>query len=486
MRLSLYALAVLVLAQGAIFVGGLYLGEAHYFGQTTLWLILLVAILFAYTVFELFKCAITFGAGGTVHVMGRRLDAAEQPGLHRFVAALADKLGARKPDNLVVGLDPNFFATSAAMRLPTEQRATSGTTLFLSLPLSRLFTREELAAVIGHELGHFRGRDTAYSQRFAPIYAGLGSAIESVSDSDGGAVHWGALPARALLGFMYEVFATSERSIGRERELAADRAATEVAPVHALATSLVKCAMLSSLWDLIRENNVARLNGGLVTRNLSMAFANAVKYDIDHDSLSVSIAEMLEVEIAHPTDTHPAISERLEALDGAPDTITVADLKVPGESAIRMLEGHREIEEELTALEHRLMVETGLATIPDEDKMSEEELFDRIMLNVVYTVTAALVTADGHIDDEEIRVAEETCRRFLPNFEPVDFREYCYHPVDRPDTDEAIGVLADALSEEGKTLVMEMLEAVADADDVLAPEERDLLDRVRRAFAEAQ
>ncbi|MFD2022059.1 M48 family metalloprotease [Pseudocitrobacter faecalis] len=44
----------------------------------------------------------------------------------------------------------------------------TGNTLYLPLTYLSLLNEAEIAAVVGHELGHFTGEDTQYSLRFAP------------------------------------------------------------------------------------------------------------------------------------------------------------------------------------------------------------------------------------------------------------------------------------------------------------------------------
>ena len=77
--------------------------------------------------------------------------------------------------NIVVGIEPNFYATAADV-VGCGDTTLKGETLYLSLSLMRLFNKSELKAVIGHELGHFSAKDTEYSSKFAPVYRGLGNA----------------------------------------------------------------------------------------------------------------------------------------------------------------------------------------------------------------------------------------------------------------------------------------------------------------------
>src|SRR5690606_27533200 len=105
-----------------------------------------------------------------------------------LVTAVARKVGARVRDHVIVGLQPTFYVTGADVNLWGERRTRRGQTLYLSLPLLRLLRREEIEAIVGHELGHFRGSDTAYSLRFAPLYVGMSRAVETMAEQDQGLI----------------------------------------------------------------------------------------------------------------------------------------------------------------------------------------------------------------------------------------------------------------------------------------------------------
>src|SRR5690606_6087716 len=93
-------------------------------------------------------------------VIGVPFSPIEQPRLALLVQQIAKATNARMPDNIVLGLDPNFFATTAPMHTPTSRRLLTGQTLYLSLPLMRVLSLDEVKAVVGHELAHFSGSDT--------------------------------------------------------------------------------------------------------------------------------------------------------------------------------------------------------------------------------------------------------------------------------------------------------------------------------------
>ena len=107
-----------------------------------------------------------------------------------------------------------------------------------------------MTSVIGHELGHFSGEDTAYSRKFAPIYRGRGESIQVLSEGEDANffAQLPKLPAIAMLSLMYEVFAMNERKISREREFAADTGGVATSSKESLATALAKVAVYAPLF----------------------------------------------------------------------------------------------------------------------------------------------------------------------------------------------------------------------------------------------
>lgn len=114
-------------------------------------------------------------------ILGRVVTAAEAPGLWRLTEALADRLGALKPDAVVVGLGGGFFVSAGPAELEPGGERLEGRILYLPLPYLALMRVDETATILAHELAHYAGGDTAYSQRFLPIYAGVGRSLDAVA-----------------------------------------------------------------------------------------------------------------------------------------------------------------------------------------------------------------------------------------------------------------------------------------------------------------
>ena len=74
------------------------------------------------------------------------------PSTHRYVAVVAEAVGTRTPDIIAVSTEFNASVT----RVGWGRRQA----LVVGLPFWTLLTDDERLALLGHELGHLRGRDT--------------------------------------------------------------------------------------------------------------------------------------------------------------------------------------------------------------------------------------------------------------------------------------------------------------------------------------
>lgn len=90
--------------QGAILTFGLFVAESYYLERIHLYLIAGVGLGSAGVVYKLFMESLTFGATYESGIHAIAVSEQKAPGLHAFVKSLAEKLGARAPDNIIVGL----------------------------------------------------------------------------------------------------------------------------------------------------------------------------------------------------------------------------------------------------------------------------------------------------------------------------------------------------------------------------------------------
>lgn len=476
---TLVILAGLVVLQGAIFTYGVYIVAEVYevyalyrVGIVAIYLIGLGSLIGG---LKLIVSSFKLAKKQTHYVLGKELNASEHPNLFSLIKEISEKLGARNPDNVVVGLEPNFYVTSADVNLDGTGRTLKGETLYLSLPLARILTLEEIKAIIGHELGHFRGADTYYSLRFAPIYAGLSHAVSTMGgskDEQGG--HIAELPALFVLSYILDVFHTNISSISREREFAADKAASEVASPEAISSSLLKIGLYEGAWHNLQIKIIARMREGRITRNLSQIFASIVKYDVNEESIPKIIDSIAKQTIMHPTDSHPPTATRIAELGVDIDNIERALLVMPKNTCIDLLQNPVQIEEELTAAQQARFVALGIVEMPEKVTSSAGAF-------IIAAFGAHMVVADGKVEPEEIDEAESIGISLAPNFDYIEFREFCLYPESIPLIEDLLESSKD-IPDESKLIIFEYLGKIARADAEISSEEEQLLDKVKASF----
>jgi heat shock protein HtpX len=160
------------------------------------------------------------------------VDQAEAPELHRIVEELAARAGLPKPGvYLIESETPNAFATG---------RGPSKGAVAVTTGLMRLLDREELAAVIAHELAHIKHRDTlinsvaatvagaitmlAQMAQWALIFGGLGGS----DDEEAGGGLAGLAGSLVLIVVAPIAALLIQLAISRAREFSADAGAARI------------------------------------------------------------------------------------------------------------------------------------------------------------------------------------------------------------------------------------------------------------------
>ncbi len=349
--ITVVGLIAIIALEAALAIGALYYGESTYLGIIQPKLILVLGLGSALGVLTLIRAAAASLKPVSVRVLGRLVSREREPDLWRAVDDVARRVGTEPPRSIVVGLEDNFFVTEADVVCLDGPAA--GRTLYLSLPLCRVLDVDEFRAIVAHELGHFRGRDTEFSRKFYPIYAGATASLEGLSTQmrQGlrGLILW---PAALILAFFLTSFEEAESAISRDRELEADRVAGSIAGAGAFATGLLKVHALADLWPSLLASVRAALDAGKQFTNLSLVYERWAVERI----LSGKLSAMAVVgeSVPHPTDTHPPLSTRLEAV-GRSMIETIDGLGLPGRAASSLLHGQESLEEDLTVALHAVV-----------------------------------------------------------------------------------------------------------------------------------
>ena len=257
-------------------------------------------------------------------VLGRAVTDTEAPALWAFLRDIAARQGAGVPDNIVLGLTDGFFVTQSRVQIRPEERVLSGQTLYMPATMLPLLSQGEVEAVIAHELAHFTGEDTQYSQHFLPLFASMSRTMAAVTarkrTKQGREAVW--QPASVLAGHVLDSFANTVNHWSRRREFEADQAALRAGRGRDAATALLRVGLgtgltQGTLADMFEHPGRADRDvvGAVVQRAGSTGFDDPASH--------------LEDRQPHPTDTHPPTRQRIEALGIPVDDTLLAEASRP-------------------------------------------------------------------------------------------------------------------------------------------------------------
>lgn len=478
--LGLVLVAGLVITQIGIIAATAYFAEAHWLGQVHVTILLGLAAIGALLGLGILWRTLRMFRPAVGAVVGVPLSAIEQPRLALLVQQIAKTTNARMPDNIVLGLDPNFFATTAPMHTPTSRRLLTGQTLYLSLPLMRVLSLDEVKAVVGHELAHFSGSDTIYSRHFAPIYRGLEEAAQAADEHKKYDKNPLLMPARLFLRFMIDCFSRNAAKSSRSRELRADQIGSGASTPADLGYALIKTGILSMLWHREMEDTLHDISRGKFRRNMSASFEDKLRYDVDPEKLPPLVSFSLGDHTPHPTDSHPETKERLQALGLNIVDVTsearVMERFFAATPATMALDNMENVEEILTQIYHQIII--GPRNVPQAERTTDE-----VFISFLSAFLAHMVTADGVLDEREVEVAErEAISHLGGGFDAREFREFCRNTDQLAPLSKLTEWSTKFLTPQGFEMLLDMLEKIAAADGELHEREKKILDNVRAVY----
>ena len=243
--------------------------------------------------------------------LSREISPEEAPELWHAIRQAADTLQTAAPDRLIIGMQMNFFVTELAVHTDTSR--VTGRTLYLSYPLLKQLSAEEVLAIVGHELGHFKGNDTKMTREFYPLRFKVHETLMGLSKS--GIVGW---PSAGLLGFFHLSFEQTMQKASRVREFLADQVGGSLTSPVSLARALVKFSVLSETFERMLRDPVANPNQNPMDLHWrSFVSAKILEGDLFWTQLATK-------ETPHPLDSHPSLHDRL---DGLGSSVQVADAR---------------------------------------------------------------------------------------------------------------------------------------------------------------
>jgi Zn-dependent protease with chaperone function len=188
--------------------------------------------------------------------------------------------------------------------------------LLLGLPLMLAMTPAQFRAVLAHEfghLGHHHGRFSGWIYRTRMVWSRL---LEELRARD----HWGSLLFIKFLDWYAPFFNAYSFVLARAQEYEADRQAARLVGPHAMKDALASLQVIARLMD---ELYWPALNRRTITNPTPPAshldeLITVLQRVTPQDSIQKWMHEAMQ-QTTNYADTHPALADRLAALDQLPE-----------------------------------------------------------------------------------------------------------------------------------------------------------------------
>ena len=237
---------------------------------------------------------------------GYRLKPGEAPALEAEVERLRAAAGAPRLDGIIIDQDLNAAAATVprAMGFLGNRHY-----LVLGLPLLQLLDREQLAAVIAHEFGHFGG---AHHRFTGWIYHVRIAWFRVLTALDAGG-NWAGRLFKRFFEWYAPIFNAYSFPLARQNEFQADAIAAQLVGAQAAGSALIRVhlgseRLESAFWPEIRR---AVRSEPAPPMGLYARMASELRGAPPEAQARLSHALALR---GGYDDTHPTLAQRLQAL----------------------------------------------------------------------------------------------------------------------------------------------------------------------------
>ena len=371
-KISCAILAILCLGHLAIFSLICWLFSWHYL-QCPPYFLPAPILLAAGGAIEVGRDAFVMANPRVERMIGVLLPHDDEPRLWDSLRAIANRLDATLPENLVIGFGPGIRARADAVYLAEkeklDERRLKGGALYISLPMMSVLSVDELFALLAYALSDLSKPHLMFTKSFVPSVQGLIRSLQN-AEQKRGLARLILMPARYLLGSIirsvYGSYARHQRALCQEADQASASASDGVAAISAQ----LKCALLASFWKHQFKYAVEQIERGERPTDFGQIMAaEQIAYlnRVDRVGLQARIEEMGR---SVNLDLEPSFLERAAALNVPLQAVRIA----PSESdkmALSLLEAPRVLDGVASDAFRNILVRTGDAVPPrDPNKLS--------------------------------------------------------------------------------------------------------------------
>jgi len=263
---------------------------------------------------------------------GALLTPAKHPRLFKTIQSIADQVGQKMPAEVYLVEDVNAFVAERGGFMGIGKKRVMG----IGLPLLQMLTAKQLEAILAHEFGHFYGGDTSLGPW---IYNTRMAIIRTVGSLENKSI------LQAPFRWYGEMFLRITQAISRRQELVADALASAVAGAGAMIESLKVVHGLAPAYASYMQNEVMPLLNGGYRPPLSSGFMQYAQTKPITEAMANLVDAQLKESKSDPFDSHPALSERIRAIQSLPAK-NILDTHTP---AISLIDECFQLEQEMLA-----------------------------------------------------------------------------------------------------------------------------------------
>lgn len=235
---------------------------------------------------------------------GPQLEGSAHPKLFAELDSVAQATGQAMPSEVYLIGDVNAWVAQRGGVMGFSSRRVMG----LGLPLLQALTLSEFRAVLAHEFGHYHGGDTRLGPWVYKTRAAIGRTLASLS---------GSLLQKPFLWYG-ELFLRVSHAVSRRQEFSADALASRVVGARPLVSGLKKLQGTAVAYDAYWSQELQPvLQAGFVAP-IADGFRQFAGEKKIVEAMSEVLARELREGTTDPYDTHPALADRVAAVEGLP------------------------------------------------------------------------------------------------------------------------------------------------------------------------
>lgn len=246
-------------------------------------------------------------------VHGTRLNRENHPDLFRTVEEVAARVGAPIPDEIWISADARCFAFEQRDFAVSTKRTLI---LVLGLPHLLVMTAAELQVIVGHELAHFRQRDTTLAVFLFRFAQSLRNYLNDTRDHP---LRW-LNPVYGFEWASYNLFQLLIAPVLRRQEIKADCRSAEAFGGDLARRTLLKDWLVSSQFAALLQQRLEDSRSGRPADERTVYEQFVAEWrEVSPTGREYLRQRLDELERESYWDTHPSLNRRLRAVAAYPN-----------------------------------------------------------------------------------------------------------------------------------------------------------------------